>query len=152
MSNNKIFNQFVNSYTTGKNQNLKWAASVPDGRGGQLRKQGFATKEHACLWAKGAYERIQMGVYHTSLTFIEFCYECLVKERSIRPKTRERYECIVRIYLAPFFEKRKMVEIDLYTVHRFRSSLETNQKISATYRRTIFHTFSKLSKKRPSVG
>jgi integrase len=152
MSKNKIFSQYVNSYTTGKNQNQKWAASVPDGRGGQLRKQGFATKEHACLWAKGAYERIQMGVYHTDLTFVEFCYECLVKERSVRPKTRERYEGIVRNYLSPFFENRKMEEIDLYTVHRFRSSLETNQRISATYRRTIFHTFKQAFKEAAERG
>lgn len=152
MSNNKLFNQFVSSYATGKNQKAKWAASVPDGRGGQLRKQGFATKEHACLWAKQAYEQVQMGVYKTSLTFVEFCYECLVKERSVRPKTRERYEGIVRNYLAPFFQNRKMTEIDLYTVHRFRTSLETNQDISPTYRRTIFHTFKQAFKEAAERG
>ncbi len=152
MSKNKIFSQYVNSYITGKNQNTKWAASVPDGRGGQLRKQGFAIKEHACLWAKGAYERIQMGVYHTDLTFVEFCFECLVKENAVRPKTKERYEGIVRNYFTPFFEKRKMAEIDLYTVHRFRSSLESNLKISATYRRTIFHTFKQAFKEAAERG
>ena len=152
MSKNKIFSQYVKSYTSDKKQNVKWSASVPDGRGGQLRKQGFTTKEHACLWAKGAYERIQMGVYHTDLNFVEFCFETLVKERSVRPKTRERYEGIVRNYLSPFFQNRKMEEIDLYTVHRFRSSLETNQEISATYRRTIFHTFKQAFKEAAERG
>lgn len=150
MSQNKIFSQFVSSYSTGKK--LKWRVALPDGSGGQVRKQGFATKEHALHWVKAAYERVQMGVYHTHLTFIEFCTECLVKESSVRPKTRERYEGIIRNYLAPFFESRKMADIDLYTVHRFRSSLEMNQEISATYKRTIFHTFKQASQARPPTS
>jgi len=93
-----------------------------------------------------------MGIYKTSLTFVEFCYECLVKERSVRPKTLERYEGIVRNYFAPFFQNRKMTEIDLHAVHRFRTSLETNPDISPTYRRTIFHTFKQAFKEAAERG
>ncbi len=110
--------RFVSSYTNKKG--TRWRVSLPDGRGGQVRSQGFVTETNANEFAVAEYRKILLQTNKVTIQFnnrVSFKeYTSLWLEFKIRngiaDNTRFRYADLIEDFLIPFFGSFKLHELD----------------------------------------
>jgi integrase len=153
MSKKNLFSKFVHTYRAGALNEERFGVSMPDGRGGKIRRQGFRTKEQAIEWLEREYERAQVKSNDVELNFVEFCYLVAVTEKvkSSRPATIIKYKEMIRIYFLPFFGATPVGGVDLDLAHKFKKFVEA-QEISGTYKRMLFQLFKSVFNEAASRG
>ncbi len=150
----KISNEvskFVKSYENEKGQ--MWRVIVPDGRGSQIRKQGFLTKADAVAFASQEYLKTlsnSRGVMliSSTLLFKDYCQTWLKDKRysGLAEATVMRYDEELRSRLIPYFGSFKMKELDKSHLRNFiRYMQEKDLSASKIYRAVA--TFKSIMRK-----
>lgn len=128
----KEVRKFIKSYATKKG--LRWKASVPDGRGGQIREQGFIEESHALSFAKHEFTKslMQSGKidhsYGSKVPFSEYTEQWLESKRrdGLAPITILRYRDQIKHFLNPFFSSFKTSELDKHHLRNYISESYEN--------------------------
>lgn len=124
----KEVQKFIHKYSL--NQQERWKAVVPDGHGGQIRKQGFINKSDAVEFAVLKY--IDVLKFHKGLSLVisnilfrDYSEQWLeMKRRSeIGPAAAMRYEQEIRKRINPFFGFLKLANIEKYHLRSFIAEL-----------------------------
>ncbi len=110
--------RFVSSYANKKG--LRWRVSLPDGRGGQVRAQGFLTESRALEFAIAEYKKIILHTgevatqFNSKITFREYAIIWMdFKIRNgIADNTKLRYSDLIEKFLNPFFGNLRLNELD----------------------------------------
>lgn len=109
----KLIERCVSEYKTASGVNL-WKAKVATGNGQMFRKQGFASKSTAMIWAETMFEKRATNrgqvIRVTSATFGSYASQWMLDKRDqgIRDQTLMRYEDELRLRLMPYFGRVKL--------------------------------------------
>ncbi len=130
--------KFVSSYRNSKG--IFWKVSVPDGHGGQIRKQGFIEETDAKAFARLEYLRVLTTAKGTKplsaskLTFEEYAKIWLESKRreNLSEASALRYEDEIKIRLNPYFGPFRMSEIEKYHLKNFIEDSSKNGVKSAS--------------------
>ncbi|WP_413578218.1 tyrosine-type recombinase/integrase [Bdellovibrio sp. HCB290] len=132
----KEVRKFIKSYVTKKG--IRWKAAVPDGRGGQIREQGFLEQSHAISFAKHEFTKTLMQngkvdqSYGSKISFSEYTEQWL--ESKIRdglaPITVLRYKDQVKHFLKPYFGPFRTNELDKHHLRNYISESHSNSMSS----------------------
>ena len=110
------------------------------GEGKQTQKRGFATKKEALNWERETMLRQEAKLDMTFGSFFEI-YET-DKRKRVKENTWESKSHVIRTKILPYFESRKMEEIEPKDIIAWQNELlsykdESGQPYSATYLKTI---------------
>ncbi len=111
----------------------KWVADYRDHHGkrriegpkGQFENKAQEKKAAQALLTQRLSEvsRGDFQPHRTRPTFPQVCERYLEGKVNIRPSTRRGYECLIGLYLSPYFEGWKVTDISTSDLERFRSEL-----------------------------
>lgn len=125
---NKEVLKFIHKYSL--NQQERWKTVIPDGHGGQIRKQGFLAKADAVDFAVMKYLEVLkfhkgLSLISSKLLFKEYSEQWLeMKRRSeIGIAAAMRYEQELRKRIIPFFGHLKLEGIEKYHLRSFIAEL-----------------------------
>lgn len=126
----KEVQQFIKSYLTKKG--IRWRVIIPDGRGFQIRQQGFVEKSIAVEFAKREYQKTLLQVnagfmpQYANLTFAEYSKIWLnLKVRDgLRNRTVIRYRDMIEQYINPFMGVFKLAELQKYHLRNFITEMQ----------------------------
>jgi len=143
--------KFIKSYKCDKGE--FWKVVVPDGRGGQIRKQGFLTKSDATNFAAAEYLKTlanTRGVttIASSLLFRDYCQSWL-KDKSyngLAESTVMRYDEELRSRLIPYFGPFKMKELEKNHLRSFIRHMQEKALSSSMIYRAVA-TFKSIIRK-----
>lgn len=153
----KIFKQWIKQYSSAKGQRFR--VCVPDGRGGQVRKQGFESYQIALNWTAAQFisraeAKGQVEQTYSTATFEEFAKEWLHKvststgkgRRVITAATAIKYECDLRLRILPFFARYRLIDITKSLAKSFRDRLDSDPQINGTSAQMTFALFKRILK------
>jgi integrase len=151
---NNSYQKFINNYVSeyGKKRLRLWKVCLPNGKGGQLRKQGFISREVAQEWALNQYLQVmkkkeQVGTAYSLLTFEEYCKSWVeLKKTALSDSTYIRYRDEMNNRLIPFFGKIRLVEINKTIARSFLERLSREEKINNTTRGMTFSLLKRIVK------
>jgi integrase len=152
MSKRTVYKRYLFSYRIGALRSVRFGIEMPDGEGGKLRKQGFKSETLAIEWAELAADRKRVLSDDSEMTFLQFAYLALLKEREIKPATKLRYEGILKIYFSSFFAEKKLLSINLSIARAFRAHIIAIDNISDEYKRMIFNLFKTVMRDATDSG
>lgn len=131
----KIIQKYIKPYKNDKNEQL-FKIVIPDGRGGQIRKQGFISETDAKAFAQQKYlgvltQNKGLVTQSNSLLFRDYSQTWLDYKRrnKLSEGTAQRYQQILDIYLNPFFGCFKMMDLEKFHLRKY---IEENQKNEVT--------------------
>lgn len=128
--------RFVRAYTTKKGQ--FWSATVPDGFGAQIRRQGFLKKEDAVFFAKKTYvtalaqnKRIELGI--KKQTFKQYVNDWLKQKArdGVSEGSVGNYRKLIDSVLIPFFGPICLQDLEKFHVRNFLK--ESSEKGLSSY-------------------
>lgn len=139
----KEVKKFVKSYQITKG--LRWRVSLPDGRGGQIREQGFLEESHAIRFAKNEFQKslLQNGKIDQSqaskISFAEYSEQWL-KEKSrngLMPVTVDRYRDQIRHFLNPILGTFRINELEKHHLRSYISESHSSGVSSYNIHSTV---------------
>ncbi len=132
----KEVQKYVQSYNTKKG--LRWRVAVSDGKGGQLRHQGFIDKLSALAFAKEKFKSVIMkdpvlsyGL-EANVTFEKYASIWIEQKKTngMANRTISRYSDMIKLYVTPFFDCFKISEIQKVHMKKFIQYLH-DEKVSS---------------------
>jgi site-specific recombinase XerD len=123
----KEIRRYVKSYQTQKG--TRWKVIIPDGRGNQIREQGFLEESHAASFAVTQFRKILLQEEkidyrkEMKITFAEYADQWLIsKERDgLASTTISRYRDQIKSFIDPFFGSMKIAELEKYHLRNYIS-------------------------------
>lgn len=146
---NQTLQQFVKEYKSSLNQTL-FKVVMPNGKGMQIRKQGFLTYKDAMEFAHSSYLKVlnKRGlVSSSSILFKDYAYSWLdYKEKNgLAIATRMRYEDYIKLRLVPHFGDMKINNIEKSHLRNFIYELQSKKLSTSLIKHSvsIFKTIMK---------
>lgn len=134
--------KFIKSYQNGKG--LFWKTIIPDGRGGQIRKQGFLTKSDVTDYTVKKYTGIlsqEKGVKNitTSILFKDYSLQWLEfkKRNGLSAATMMRYTDYIEHNLNPYFGDFKLHELEKFHLRNYICDLQIEGKSSCLLKQSV---------------
>lgn len=146
----KEVQKFIKNYKNAKGDFFK--VIIPDGCGGQIRKQGFLTLRDATDFAAKKYFQVlssNKGIVsqNSTLLFEQYGDEWFAHKlrNGLEPSSAERYETILRKYLKPFFGHIKMKDLEKHHLRSYIKELQSEGIASSAinYSTTVFKSIMK---------
>lgn len=155
----KEVQKFVKSYSNDSGQ--FWKTVIPDGHGGQIRKQGFISKSDATAYTVKKY----MGVLsqargvrsiNVSILFKSYSLEWLEAKRrnGLAESSKMRYKDEIEYRLNPFFGPFKINDLEKHHLRNFITEEQAKGTSSALlrYAVTIFKSIMKCAESEDLVS
>lgn len=125
--------KFIKEYNT--NKGTRWKAVIPDGRGFQVRQQGFIEKSAAVDFAIKEYKKILFQANASSLpefaniTFKEYAKIWLEQKirDGIRQRTSIRYRDMIDQFINPILGSFKLSELCKIHIRNFIAEMQDNE-------------------------
>jgi integrase len=142
--------KFIRNYNTSKG--TFWKATIPNGFGGQIRKQGFLEKIDAVDFAVREYTNVLsqnkgIRIASSNLLFRDYSRIWLdsKKRNGLRKSSAMRYEDELTLRLNPYFGTLKIKEIDKQHLRSFIMHEQNSESGSAAikYSATLFKSIIK---------
>lgn len=155
----KEVQKFIKNYQNAKGVFFK--VIIPDGCGGQIRKQGFLTLKDATDFAVKKYFYVlssnkSIVSQNSSLLFRQYGDEWFAHKlrNGLEPSSAERYETILRKYLKPFFGHIKMKDLEKHHLRSYIKELQSDGVPSSaiSYSATVFKSIMKQAEIEDVVG
>ena len=144
----KIIEAYIESYSNGLA--MRYRVCMPDGRGGQLRKQGFEVKELAVEWAMNQFvKRVQnkgeVENSYSTLSFREYG-EIWFKEvtSGLAEATKIKYRADLDSRVYGFFGNVKLLDLSKGLAKEFLRELRSDTSINNTTRAMAFTIFKRV--------
>lgn len=147
----KIIDPYITTYRSSEGW-IRFRVSVPDGRGGQLRKQGFEIKALAIEWAtkqfiKRAENRGVIEKTKSTKLFNEYAEEWYeIIKSQISPSTQIKYRGDLDLRILPFFKGIYLIELKKANAREFKAYLSQINKINNSTRSMTFALFRRIVK------
>jgi len=146
----KIIEAYVETYSAGVAP--RYRVCMPDGLGGQLRKQGFEVKELAVEWAMNQFvKRVQnkgeVESSYSTLSFREYG-ELWFKEvtSGLAEGTKIKYRSDLDGRIYPFCGHVRLLDLSKALAKEFLRELRGDQTINNTTRAMAFTIFKRIVK------
>lgn len=139
----KEVKKFVREYLTSDGK--RWRVIVPDGRSGQIRKQGFISESSAVDFAHSKYSKVLTedkklsSTFYSVKTFGEYSDEWLdfKKRDGLAPATLLRYSDQIKNFLNPYFRNIKLKELEKFHLRNYISESQNSGVTSYNVRSTV---------------
>lgn len=139
----KLVQQYITSYET-KN-GIRWRAVIPDGKGGQVRKQGFIDKSSALSFAKTKYQNILLrppvedigAVVKYTLEEYSKVWLDEKKRNGLADRTLDRYEDMVELFINPYLGAFKLRELKKAHLKNFINDMQDDGATTYNVRSAI---------------
>lgn len=154
----RFIKDYVKSYTTSKGTFFK--VVLPDGRGGQIRKQGFLEEQEANRFAVTYYGNLLKGkglkAENKNIFFREVAQQWIETKNAekLREATLMRYSDELRFRIVPFFDGFKIDDIEKRHLRHFIQHLQENGSSTATvhYSVSVFRSLMKYAEQVDFTG
>lgn len=147
----KLIETFVHRYNTTAHA-FRFRVVMPDGHGGQIRKQGFDSKEIALEWATNNYLKLirnkgQVDCTYSLLTFREYGEQWFHETTAnVTAGTRIKYRTDLDIRIYPFFGETRLLDLTKRLAKDFERRLQCEPSINNTTRAMAFALFKRIVK------
>ena len=147
----KAIESYVESYTTGEST-VRYRVCIPDGRGGQLRKQGFELKDLAFEWAMNQFVKRVQNKGETESTYStlkvrEFGEQWFTEVTSgLAEGTKLKYRAELDGRIYQFLGEVRLLDLTKVLAKDFLRKLQKDSSINNTTRAMTFAIFKRIVK------
>ena len=144
-----ILEQYVRPYKNKRGQ-LKYRVCMPDGKGGQIRKEGFELKALALEWLgsefiKCVQNKGQVEKVLSVKTFRTYAEEWLADLKpNISPSTYLKYRADLDGRVLKFFGDMPLIDLSKDIAKKFKRYLQDDKSINNTSRAMAYAIFKRI--------